>query len=106
MQHFCSLFTRANKLKIHEGSPFFGMVFKTERTIKRKLSKEEFHIRERVERSGRHKDAILSSDIFVLAVYLRGIRIGNLVQLKGSDKMDGVITLREGQRTKVTNGRE
>src|SRR3546814_16024643 len=93
MQHFGRLFTRANKLKIHEGSPFFGMVFKTERTIKRKLSKEEFHIIERVDLSGRHKDAILSRDIFVLAVYLRGIRIGDMVQLKGSDIMDGVIKL-------------
>lgn len=101
MQHFNRLFSRAIELGLYDRTPFARKEFKTERTIKRKLTKEEFLRIEELDLSGRDFIVQLSRDLFVFSVYLRGIRVGDALQIMTSNIDGNKVTYREGKTGKI-----
>lgn len=101
MQHFGRLFTRAIELGLYDRSPFVRKEFKTERTIKRKLTKDEFNRIENLDLSDRDNSVQLDRDVFVFLVYSRGIRIGDALKLHTDNIDSNKISYREGKTGKV-----
>ncbi|MCZ4244994.1 site-specific integrase [Pedobacter punctiformis] len=100
MQVFNRVLRSAKKSKYIVDNPLDDITFKRERSIKDKLSVDEINKFSSYPLSGKQAEA---RDLFMSSIYLRGIRIGDLVVLKTSNIHSGRIVYKESKTGKVQN---
>jgi len=83
---FASSFAAREKLDTKSEDLHGYKLPKAGRSIKTKLTKEEIAAFKKVEATGQKKQA---QDMFMLAIYLRGMRIGDVIQIKQSQFKNG-----------------
>lgn len=77
-----TLFRKALKSKLIKENPFTDIHFKREKTIKEKLNVRELQI---LVNADLKPDLAEVRDMFMACIYLRGVRIGDLLRLKASN---------------------
>lgn len=92
MNVFGAIMRFAKKQKLIVDNPFDDLHFAKVKTVKSKLTAVEIKKLMDANLSGKMEEA---RDIFMACIYLRGIRIGDLLYLKKSDIIDGRLEYTE-----------
>lgn len=100
MNVISAIFKQAKKLKVINENPFEYISFKKGSAVKSKLTIEEIRLIINAPLTGKLQEA---RDIFVACIYLRGIRIGDILALKGKNIIDGRLHYKEIKTGKTHN---
>lgn len=98
MRNFKTIYNRAKKegLKVISSNPFTEMTIKTDKTIKRALSKDDIKKIALVDLSDNPKYD-LARDLFMFSFFSRGMPFVDIINLKKTDIVDDVIIYRRAK---------
>lgn len=102
MRNFKTIYNRAKKegIKVISSNPFTDMVIKTDKTVKRALSKDDIKKIAAVDLSDNLKYD-LARDLFMFSFFSRGMPFVDIVNLKKTDIIDDVIIYRRAKTNRL-----